>query len=611
MGAKVGPERYDLRSAVPLDLQERARWVAFLPGFSELPPAVLAELAEAAEVVQFPAGGQVLREGEQGNSFYLILEGHAEVTTWAGGEQVPLALLGTAEWFGELALLAGDLCRHADVTALTPLTALMLPGEVFAQVLGQGSELREAWARAGELLLRIKFVREAAPFLRLPPDRLRRLARDLERRPFRAGEALVRQGEVGEECHLLTKGRAQVVQAGEPGERVVAELTPGTLFGEVALISAGPRAATVRAESDGETLVLRRTDLLAALEATGKGDRLVAELLRHRGTLQRRAEVEVHTRTTPEGEVVTVLRDPHRVAYLRLGPLGRFLWERLDGRHTLREIVVDYFKSGGAFSPQRFAEQLIDLAREGFLEGEGIETPTERRAPSAGLRWRWVWQWSISGIDPWVGRLYRICAPLFGMVGRPLLALVTLLGSGLAVALVVQGMLPAITGSGPQLVVGFLLALLNAAGWHELGHALAAKGQGRSVPALVVGWRYWHPVLFIDTSESWLAPPRERMVVNLAGSASNLLFAALGTLVGGWWLPHEAVLILVATSYGYALLNLHPWLPLDGYYLLLDSSDGVPLPQRPAKVVWGWRLGGVLYSLLLLLLGWTVWQQLW
>jgi CRP/FNR family transcriptional regulator, cyclic AMP receptor protein len=66
------------------------------------------------------------------------------------------------------------------------------------------------------------------------------------------GKVLVRQGDPGQECFVISEGKAKATIRGGGG----AVLGPGSFFGEMALLDQGPRSATVTAETDMRLLVL-------------------------------------------------------------------------------------------------------------------------------------------------------------------------------------------------------------------------------------------------------------------------------------------------------------------------------------------------------------------
>ena len=74
------------------------------------------------------------------------------------------------------------------------------------------------------------------------------LAAYLARRDLRAGEMLMRQGEVARSAYFVEQGNLQVfVTGGPPGRQRVAVLRPGSLIGEPGLFAQVPRSANVEA----------------------------------------------------------------------------------------------------------------------------------------------------------------------------------------------------------------------------------------------------------------------------------------------------------------------------------------------------------------------------
>ena len=97
-----------------------------LPMFAPLPRAVTELLATEIEPRQFPVGTAVIREGEPGGHFYLIIEGSATVSVHGA----PQPSLHRGDCFGEIALLR-DTPRTATATAGQPLHTLALGREQF------------------------------------------------------------------------------------------------------------------------------------------------------------------------------------------------------------------------------------------------------------------------------------------------------------------------------------------------------------------------------------------------------------------------------------------------------------------------------------------------
>jgi putative peptide zinc metalloprotease protein len=118
---------------------------------------------------------------------------------------------------------------------------------------------------------------------------------------------------------------------------------------------------------------------------------------------------------------------------------------------------------------------------------------------------------------------------------------------------------------------------------HEAAHALTCKHFGRAVRRAGVGWYYFVPVAFVDTSDIWPAPQWQRVLVSAAGPYSNLVLAGIAALAAQMPLPDVATQALWGFSlmgYGLALVNLNPLLELDGYYILMDLLEAPNLRAR-------------------------------
>jgi hypothetical protein len=79
--------------------------------------------------------------------------------------------------------------------------------------------------------------------------------------------------------------------------------------------------------------------------------------------------IEVHHRTTITGETITTLKDARRDTNHRLSPAGWFVWQRLDGEHTLRDLTSEYLASGEAPASHAVVEAVVGLVAAGFVEG--------------------------------------------------------------------------------------------------------------------------------------------------------------------------------------------------------------------------------------------------
>jgi CRP-like cAMP-binding protein len=92
---------------------------------------------------------------------------------------------------------------------------------------------------------------------------LERLAAETDVVSFRAGQAIVEEGMLGETMFVVLSGEASIVH----GKRRLGTVRPGDFFGELAAIDGAPRSATVVAETPVIAIRLFRRTLLALLKA--------------------------------------------------------------------------------------------------------------------------------------------------------------------------------------------------------------------------------------------------------------------------------------------------------------------------------------------------------
>lgn len=118
--------------------------VAFLRGsgpFAGCDAATLGRLAAAMEARKYPAGADVVREGERGHAYYLVTRGRVCLDVDETERVKALEVLGPGDGFGEGALL-GDGAYTFTATAAEETGVLVLDGEVFRAVIaGHGPVL--------------------------------------------------------------------------------------------------------------------------------------------------------------------------------------------------------------------------------------------------------------------------------------------------------------------------------------------------------------------------------------------------------------------------------------------------------------------------------------
>lgn len=109
----------------------------------------------------------------------------------------------------------------------------------------------------------IQTVLKSNLFYKVPPINVEMIFDRLKSIVVMAGDAIIRQGELGDACYFIKEGEAEVTQRNEVGKLVkLADIKVGRCFGEDALVNETVRNANVTMKTDGVLMVLNKQDFL-------------------------------------------------------------------------------------------------------------------------------------------------------------------------------------------------------------------------------------------------------------------------------------------------------------------------------------------------------------
>ena len=239
--------------------------------FRELPDDVRSALAAHMSSLTLAPGQTLIDQGQHGDRMFVVLDGELDVhATTRRGVVRQMPRLGRHRVLGESNLL---------LDSAVPWTA-RAHGSVTIAALS-----RESFVRFGEsnplgMFLVMEALRPALTrhrlrvalhthrtFGDLDPAVLEDLESSLEFVSLYGGEVLMRQGDPGEDMHIVLSGRLRVTATQPDGsQRPIAELGSGETVGEMALVTGEPRGATVHAVRDTQLARLTRTSFERLLE---------------------------------------------------------------------------------------------------------------------------------------------------------------------------------------------------------------------------------------------------------------------------------------------------------------------------------------------------------
>lgn len=237
-------------------------------GFQDFPAALhpiplLSGLSEDAFrrvlstlVVRRMADGQlVIREGEPGQSFFLVATGQVRVFDIDGlGRERDLASLGENAVFGEMALLSNQ-PRSASVGVVAEADLIELTRESLGSLADELEQVATALHNFTRERLLSNLMARSPLFKPFTKVQQRDLLRRFTEHDVVAGTDIIHENDAGRGLFVVLSGELEVFK----GENTpLANLRTGEVFGEMALIRRGETSASVRAVTPATVLFLAK-----------------------------------------------------------------------------------------------------------------------------------------------------------------------------------------------------------------------------------------------------------------------------------------------------------------------------------------------------------------
>jgi putative peptide zinc metalloprotease protein len=257
---------------------------------------------------------------------------------------------------------------------------------------------------------------------------------------------------------------------------------------------------------------------------------------------------------------------------IQLTPLLYALLREVDGHRSAAEVSVAVSEVTGRSVSEENVHQLVDekLRPLGLLvRKDGGQPELKKRNPLLGLRFRYV----VTDGE----RTRRLTDP-FTVLFRPLVVAALLIAFCVVCWWVFlrKGLASAAYDAfdRPGLLLLVFAVTVVSAGFHEFGHAAAARYGGATPGVMGVGLYLVWPAFYTDVTDSYRLGRAGRLRTDLGGLYFNAIVAV--AITGLWmWLRYDALLLVVATQIIQMLRQLAPLVRFDGYHVLADLT-GVP-----------------------------------
>lgn len=226
-----------------------------VPLFDDLSQDAFVELVNKVGYHRHSAGQQIIRDGDPGRSFFVIVEGKVRVSKRTkDGKELTLAHLGEGAFFGEMALLSGA-PRTANVVAEEDTELLEVTDVVLRQLATKYPQVIQSLKNFYRQRLLNNVMAISPLFKDFDPSERKAIVEKFRMKRATAGEVLIREGSNSDGLYVVLHGAVQVSTRKDGKDIELARLSEGEIFGEMSLLTRKPATATV--SSRGNVLVLR------------------------------------------------------------------------------------------------------------------------------------------------------------------------------------------------------------------------------------------------------------------------------------------------------------------------------------------------------------------
>lgn len=212
--------------------------------FTGIAEANVKTFIEACSVSKVAPNQEIIREGDEGNYFYIVESGSFQVIIKGVPQPVPI---GPGGCFGDLALLY-DMPRAATIKATVSSSVFILERDTFRYIIADAAASKHQEA--------IKILSKVPILSGLNEEQLDDLANSVEVAPYPAETVIFSKGAPGNIFYMIQQGAVKLSEFGGNFEDVL--LKAGSHFGERALLTGEPRSGTAKTMEACQLMMIDR-----------------------------------------------------------------------------------------------------------------------------------------------------------------------------------------------------------------------------------------------------------------------------------------------------------------------------------------------------------------
>ncbi len=239
-------------------IEKRDLEPAAVPLFSDMSKEAFLSLVERMGYLKVPSGYSVVREGDEGKSLFILLQGEVLVSKGEGDERRDLAHLGAGTLFGELALITSK-PRSASVVTTHASELFEIDRKSVEEVSAQHPSITEDLVKFARRRLLMNLMATSKIFAPFDDTQRLQILKEFQSKMVPEGAVLIEDGKEPDAMYLILEGEVEVTKVDESGDKVVLSyLREGEVFGEIALLENRLTTANVIASEQSVVLYLDR-----------------------------------------------------------------------------------------------------------------------------------------------------------------------------------------------------------------------------------------------------------------------------------------------------------------------------------------------------------------
>lgn len=268
------------------------------PLFQDSSLEELTEIAKVTNVIELSKGDILFRQGDPGESLYIIDQGVMEVVLTKKGkgkkdseglsqyipedQETPIVELERGDFFGEISFLAGS-NRTATLAAKEDSKLFEISREDFREVLKVFPKMEDKLLEYYKVRVLDLILAKSPLFSFLDKDQRDELCKYFVLTKYNKGEVIIEEGSESRDLYLIKYGIVKVV-TNDPSKKqvVLTKLQAHSFFGEVSFLTGSPRTANVIAATPTELLVFSHKNLTNVIQKYPRTKEIMQNFLKKR-----------------------------------------------------------------------------------------------------------------------------------------------------------------------------------------------------------------------------------------------------------------------------------------------------------------------------------------